>query len=213
MVGFKKSYAVMQVCTSGGWGGGGAGTPISKHTAGMVNGGVSNKTHIMHGGLQKRLRGCCSSLHKAQNSGGVGGRSEPHLQTQCSHGWFQNKLTCCQACLHKRGVGAAQPRPVCKHTARMVNDGVSTRLILCKAGFKKTTQRLSSKLAHGLKQRGRWGGGFANTMLAWLVSKKQRLSIKLAHGLKQRGVLAGGAAAPPPIENTMLAWLFSKKSY
>ena len=198
MVGFKKSYAVMQVCTSGGWGGGGAGTPISKHTAGMVNGGVSNKTHIMHGGLQKRLRGCCSSLHKAQNSGGVGGRSEPHLQTQCSHGWFQNKLTCCQACLHKRGVGAAQPRPVCKHTARMVNDGVSTRLILCKAGFKKTTQRLSSKLAHGLKQRGRWGGGVCKHNACMVGFKKTEAVNQACSRLKTAGGVGGGRSRPPP---------------
>ena len=52
------------------------------------------KTLIMHGGLHKRPRHCLASLRTAQNSGGGLERSPappPHLQTQCSHGWFQQK--------------------------------------------------------------------------------------------------------------------------
>ena len=69
----KKSYAVKQACTSGGLGV--RKTPISKHTARMVNGGEQThcshgewrgfkKTHIMRGEFQKRLIGCQASLHK-----------------------------------------------------------------------------------------------------------------------------------------------------
>ena len=75
----------------------------------------------------------------------------------------------------KRGVGGGAGPSISKHTARIVNGGVSKKKIHITHGrLQKTTQRLSSKLAHGSKQRGGWGGGaqpppFANRMLAWLV--------------------------------------------
>ena len=42
-------------------------------------------------------------------------------KTQCSHGWFQKKIMCCQACT-SRGLGGRSSL-ICKHTARMVNGG------------------------------------------------------------------------------------------
>ena len=100
----------------------------------------------------------------------------PRLQTQCSHGRLQKKLICWQASLHKRGGGGRSP-PVCKHTARMVNGGGSKRLILRMASFKNAPEAVNQAYTR-LKTAGGWGGAahplFANTMLAWLVSKTLR---------------------------------------
>ena len=82
-----------------------------------------------------------------------------------------------QASLHKRGAGGAQSPLVCKHTARMVNRGGGgvSKDSYCAWRVSITTRRLSSKLAHDLKQRGVGGQPppphLQTPMLAWLVSK------------------------------------------
>ena len=69
----------------------------------------------------------------------------------------------------------------------MVNGAVSIRLIYYYAWqVAKTTQRLSSKLARGLEQRGGWGGRSPPSHLqtqcshGWLHRKTHMLSCKLA---------------------------------
>ena len=92
--------------------------------------------------------------------------------------------------------GAA--RPVCKHTARIVNGAVSNSYNAWQVST--TTQRLSSKLAHGLKQWGGRGLGSAapptaNTMLAWLVSKK-------SYAVMQACTSGGLGGRRPPHKHT-----------
>ena len=93
-------------------------------------------------------------MHTAQNSRGVGG-------TICKHnarmvGFKTGTHMLSQASLHKRGAGGAQSPLVCKHTARMVNRGGGgvSKDSYCAWRVSITTRRLSSKLAHDLKQRG-----------------------------------------------------------
>ena len=59
---------------AGGWWG--AAPPVCKHTARTVMAG-SQKTRIMHGGLQQRPRGCQASVRTASDSGGWGGTAPP----------------------------------------------------------------------------------------------------------------------------------------
>ena len=97
----------------------GAATPVCKHTARIVNGG---------GGGERRL-----SSKLAHSLRALG--QPPPLQTPCSHGWFQKKLICCQASLHKRGVRGRSSPPIFKHSARMVNGGVSQDSIQLKTAL------------------------------------------------------------------------------
>ena len=175
MVGVEKnSYDMLSGKLAQAWGWGGADPPISKHTARMVNGGVSIRlilyAHIMHGGFQKRL--ICHRLssklaHGSKQRRRWGGGLRGHSTRFCKHNARMvgfKKFICCQASLHKRGlVGAAPPsvQTYCSHG---------------EWGFQKdsyyawristTTQRLSSKRAHGFRQLGGCGGGqhppFAN---------------------------------------------------
>ena len=138
-----------------------------------------------------------------------------------------NRFLCCQASLHKRGIGAAQTE--CSHDGLQrvicwrasLHGSTKTRGLQTQGShdvFEKT-QRLSSKLAR-FKKAGALGGGspplFANTMLAWWVSKRLlcfpcppmcRVS-KNSHALMQAcraqksGVL--GEAQPFPAPNTKL---------
>ena len=86
----------------------------------------SKKTLIMHGGLQKRLRGCRASLHTALNSGGLGG-AQPTPFANRMLARLKDSYAVKQACASGGWWGT--PPPVCKHTARMVNGAVSIRLI------------------------------------------------------------------------------------
>ena len=107
----------------------------------------------------------CTRLRTA---GGLRGCSPlPHLQTQCSHGWFLNhhRLSCKLA--QVGGWGGAGPS-ISKHTARMVNGAVSKkRLILRMAGFKKRLRGCQASLHTAQNSGGGWGGAqpppFANT--------------------------------------------------
>ena len=113
------------------------------------------------------VKQACARLKTAA---GLWGAQPPVCKHNARMVGFIEKLTCCQASLHKRGVGGAQPPSACKHTARMVRGGGgrgggAKRLIL-QGGFQKR-----------LKTAGGGGEGlgadtlpaFANTMLAWSV--------------------------------------------
>ena len=122
MVGVERnSYDMLSGKLAQAWGWGGADPPISKHTAHMVNGGVSIKlilyAHIMHGGFQKRLIGHRLSSKLAHGSkqrrgwGGVAGAQHPLFKHNARMVGFK-KFICCQASLHKRGLVGRKP-PQC----------------------------------------------------------------------------------------------------
>ena len=132
---------------------------------------VSKKTHRLSSKL----------AHGLKRSGGLGGH-----KTQCSHGWFQKKIMCCQACT-SRGLGGRSSL-ICKHTARMVNGGgpqkdsyyacwVSNSKLICSQASlplsharRSPPPRLQKHCSHG-----EWG--FKN---AWRVSNNDSCAVTQA---------------------------------
>ena len=68
----------------------------------------------------------------------------------------KNKIICVKQACTSGGLVGRSPA-VCKHTARMVNGGFQ-KDSYNSCHVSKTTHRLSSKRANGLRQRGAWGG-------------------------------------------------------
>ena len=104
----------------------------------------------MHGGLQRLLS---KLAHGSKQQGGWG----DHLQTQCSHGWLQKRNSyAVTSKLAQAGGwwGAAPPclQTYCSHCER--GGGGVSKDSYCAWRVSITTRRLSSKLAHDLKQRG-----------------------------------------------------------
>ena len=112
LVSKKDSYAVKQACASGGLVGR-TPPPVCKHTAPMVNEAVSIRLIICMPSCKNDTEAVKQAGTRLRTvGGGWGGAAPPHLQTQCSHGWFHKKIHMLSSKLAQAGVGGAQPPPL-----------------------------------------------------------------------------------------------------
>ena len=107
----KTHVLSSNLAQAGGWWG--ATHPVCKHTARIVNGRVSKKTLIMHGGpqqaLQKTTQRLLSKLAHGskQGGGGFGGAQPPPPVCIALARLASKALICCQASCTSGGLGGA----------------------------------------------------------------------------------------------------------
>ena len=108
----KTHVLSSNLAQAGGWWG--ATHPVCKHTARIVNGRVSKKTLIMHGGLQQALQKTTQRLlsklahgFKPGGGGGFGGAQPPPPVCIALARLASKTLICCQASCTSGGLGGA----------------------------------------------------------------------------------------------------------
>ena len=95
-----------------------------------------------------------------------------------------------------------QPPRVCKHTARIVNGGVSKRLLLCVVGFKNDSEAVEQACT-----RLKTAGGLGAQPAPSCKSNARMVVFKKSHMLSSKLAQAGGGGAQPPLcANILLAW-------